>query len=263
MRLAALGLLLFAAPAWAGEVYSFTVERRGGLDESTRTGRVLVDGTSYRLELKPTANPRPFDVLISKSGDGKEIGLDLAGRTYYQLQEPRRDFPSSPLLRLWAMGPGKVKVSNVRLAVPETAAQETLSGLDALKREMRLTYELAVKFPGETVKGKVEIEVIRWLAKDKTLPLPSLLRPELYAALPEVDAKLTEALAKLAGFPVKQQMTITAVFAKGTSQTQVTTTVVGGLAAADTAPSLFEVPAGFRYEEPVMTRPGVTHAPIP
>lgn len=257
MRLAALGILLFAAPAWAGEVYSFTIERRGGLDESTRTGRVLVDGTRYRLELEPEADPRPFDVLISKGADGEELGLDLAGRTYYQLQEPRRDFPSAHLLRLWAMGPAKVKVSNVRLDVPETAAQETLSGLDTLKREMRLTYDLAVKFPGETVKGNVEIEVIRWLAKDKTLRLPSLLRPELYTALPEVDAKLTEALAKLGGFPVKQQMTITAAIAKGTSQTQVTTTVVSGLAAADTTPGLFEVPAGFRYEEPVMTHPGL------
>jgi hypothetical protein len=264
MRLAVLGLLLFAAPAWAGEVYSFTIEQRGGLQESARTGRVLVDGSRYRLELEPEADPRPFDVLISKSADGKEIGLHLENRTFYEFKKtPGPDFPSSPQLRLYAVGPAKVKMSNVRLEAKDAPTHETLSGLATLRREVRLTYELAVRYPGETFKGKVDIEVIHWLADDKPLPVPSLLRPEIHAALPEVDALLTGALAKLAGFPVKQQVTITSAIAKGTSQTQVFTTTVSGITTADTSPGLFEVPSGFRYEEPVMTHPGVTHAPIP
>lgn len=262
MRLAVLGVLLFAVPAWAGEVYSFTIEKRGGLDESVRTGRVLVDGERYRLELEPEAAPRPFDVLISKSADGNEIGLHLENRTFYELKEnPQPDFPSSPLLRLYAAGPWKVKVSKVRLEAPEAPVQETVSGLETLRREVRLTYELAVRFPGETVKGKVEIKVVRWLAENRDLPLPSLLRPEIHAALPEVDAKLTEASATLAGFPVKQQVTITAAIAKGTSQTQITTITVSDFGEADTLPSLFEVPSGFRYEEPVMVRPGFPRSP--
>jgi hypothetical protein len=251
---ACLVCLLPSARAWAGEVYSFTLERHQGILDQVRTGRVLVDGGRYRLELDPEADPRPFDVLIS-TGTG-ETGLDLAGRTHYTLEKPD---PSKPMTQaLWFFARKEDgKVGKVKTETKDAPEPESLAGLSARRYETSVSYDLKVRHMAETLKGHVTIEEVSWMAEDRTLPVPSLLRTDVHTALPEVDAALSQARSRLRGFPVKSQVTVDIDMGKGSErQTYSYTLTVHDLKPAETPDSLFQVPSGFRYEEPVITRPG-------
>ena len=265
MRTRALPALLFlfllpGARAWAGELYSFTLEHHEGLVDQVRTGRVLIDGehgSRYRLELDPEADPRPFDVLISTGKDG-ETGLDLAGRTHYTLKAPD---PSEPTTRaLWFFARREDgKVGKVKVETRDAPGPESVAGLSARRYETSVSYDLKVKFLSETLRGQVTIQEVSWMAEDRTLPLPSLLRTEVRTALPEVDAALAQARSRLRGFPVKTQVTVDIDMGQGSQrQTFVYALAVHDLKPAETPRSVFEVPSGFRYEQPVMTRPGMS-----
>lgn len=119
----ALAFLLLSGCAWAGAVYSFTLERHQGIRNEVRTGRVLVDGDRYRLELDPEADPRPFDVLISTGPGTGESGLDLNGKTHYKLKPQDSSEPTTRAL--WFFGPANGrKVSGVKVETREAAEPE-------------------------------------------------------------------------------------------------------------------------------------------
>lgn len=256
----ALVCLLLSARVWAGEVYSFTLEAHEGIRDQVRTGRVLVDGDRYRLEFDAETEPRPFDVLISKETGAGEIGLDLAGRTHYVLKAPD---PSVPTNRaLWFFGWAEPRgVSKVKVETREASEPESLAGLLARRYETRASYDLKVRHAAETLRGHVTIEEVSWMAEDRTLPLPSLLRTDVHTALPEVDAALRQARSRLRGFPVKSRVTIDIDMGRGSErQTYSYALTVHDLKPAETADPLFQVPNGFQYQEPVMTVPGLPHA---
>jgi hypothetical protein len=257
MRIAAIGLLLLSAPAWAGDMYSFTLEKRGGLEESVRRGRVLVEGNRYRLEFEPDEVPRPYEVAISR-GEGEErIFLNPASRTYYKEHKAEPRWPSHSMLWLYSMLPGQKRtVTNVRLEVG-TPSVETVAGQATQKHEIRVSYDLAVKHVAETLRGKLTIEVVTWLVEESSLLLAEELRPEVRTLFPEVDGPLNEALSKLRGFPMKQQVTVTADMKQGVPQTQVVTITVQELKPAETRADLFELPSGFTYKKPEITAPGL------
>src|SRR5687768_8640383 len=103
MRIAAIGLLLLSAPAWAGEMYSFTLETRGGLKEEVTRGRVLVEGSRYRLEFEPGAEPRTYEVAIWRGESEERIFLNPESRTYYTGQKTEPRWPSDFMLWLYSM----------------------------------------------------------------------------------------------------------------------------------------------------------------
>ena len=256
----ALACLLLSARAWAGESYSFTLEQHEGIRNSTQTGHVLVDGDHggrYRLELDPKRSPRYFDVLISQGAGAAETGLNLAGRTHYTLKQPDPSVPMNRVLWFFARTEGK-SVSKVRTDNRDASGTESLAGLSVRRYETSVSYDLRVRYPAETLKGHVTIQEVAWMAEDRTLPLPSLLKVDVHTALPEVDAALGKARSRLRGFPVKTRVTIDIDMGGGSErQTYVYSVTVQDLKPAETPDSLFQVPDGFRYEEPVLMAPGM------
>lgn len=95
------------------------------------------------------------------------------------------------------------------------------------------------------------------LAAIGLLLLADELRPELRTLFPEVDGPLNEALAKLRGFPMKQQVTMTADMKQGEPQTVVITSSVEDLKPAETRADLFEIPKGYTYKKPEISAPGL------
>jgi len=102
-----LGFLLLSAPALAEDIYRFTVDQRQGdevvplgafLGQGSVKGTVILDGGKYRLELAPDPEDvRPFEVVISHDGGGREIALNPRNHTYF---EPKESEITSPLLLL-------------------------------------------------------------------------------------------------------------------------------------------------------------------
>jgi hypothetical protein len=266
-----LGLLLLSAPALAGDVYRFAVSQNEEATPPADKGQiltVLVDGTKYRVEFPPDReSSRPYSVLISRDGN-REIALNLADHTYF---EPKAAEITSPLLHLLPI-PGDRSVSRVTMTV--LAQPEDVSGAPAQRHEIKLAYDITLVIPppanlpsgfkgsSETVRGKVSVDAVYWMAEGETPVLPKLLRPDLHTGFPEVDAKLDPALAALQGIPVKQQITITTSGDQGTEPRASTRTVLlENRKKRATKASLFEIPAGFKMHEPEISRPGMKAVP--
>ncbi len=271
-----LSCLFPSAPALAGDAYNFTITREGEdgvgamqggnmAKSGDFRGRLIVDGRSYRLELAPRGEDPPlYQALVSKDGGAHELALNLPNHTFFAPHPP--DWTSS-LLRLLPMG--EASASNVDLESSE--APETLAGVATRRRELHLSYDVAVALsalvgrqaPGkthviETVHGKVTVEAVYWLAPGKKPALPELLRPEIRTGFAEVDAKLAAAAAALDGIPLQQRVTISSTGDQGaTPQRSVRTVRLENHKRADTRPALFEVPPGFKKHEPQSSRPGM------
>jgi hypothetical protein len=273
--------LLPGAPALAGDAYDFTVTHQGegGFDagqgppmaNSDLRGRLIVNGRSYRLELAPGGEDPPlYQALVSNDGGAHELALNLQNHTFFA-PSPRK--VTSPLLRLLPIG--EASVSNVNLESSESP--ETLDGVATRKREIHLSYDVAVALsapvgrqaPGkmhviETVHGKVTVEAVYWLAPGERPALPELLRPEIRTGFAEVDTRLAAATAALAGIPVQQRVTISSAGDQGATPLRSVRTVrLENHKRADTRPALFEVPPGFRKHEPQMSHPGLGGAVPP
>ncbi|HVS00890.1 MAG TPA: hypothetical protein VMW27_29995 [Thermoanaerobaculia bacterium] len=215
---------------------------------------MLVDGESYRMEVDPDLDPAyPFDVLIARDASGQETGLYIEPRTYYQLKESLPGFVSS----LFTLLPGgDESVKNVKLETFDKPEPEEISGMTARRREIHLSYDITVRIYKEKVPGKVRMEATYWMVEDKDLRLPRMLRPDIHTSIPEIDAKLDEALSKLRGFAVRQAVKVTAESNQGPRRMQLYNVNIYDLKKTDAPSSLFEVPKGFRYEEPVFEGPG-------
>jgi hypothetical protein len=256
---AALALvLIFGAPAFAAETYTFVLQSQGEALETFRKGRVLVDGNRYRVELDEPGDPEfPYDVLLSTDGGRSETGLFIERRTYYRLEEPRLGF-RSPLFALVPTS-DEPKLKNVQIAVVEAPETEVVSGLQTRRYEVRLSYDISTKLYSETVRGKVTLEAVYWLAEGPERTLPTLLRPVVTTGIAELDDRLREPLSKLRGFPVRQRVTVTAEGKEVPRRTSTLEVSLSVPANADAPAGAFEVPKGFRFEEPEFSRPGGPH----
>lgn len=249
-------LILASVPAFAAERCSFQTKRSGELLEGGTKGRVLLDGSRYRMELDPREEPRGYTVLVSKDGGGHENGIDLAHRTWYTLEPADPARPSPSLLGFLPTWNEKKTAKNIELQVVEKPEPEVVSGRSAKRYEFRLSYDVKIEFPGESVKGKVRLDAVFWMVGDQSIALPSTIRREIRTSFPEIDSRLAEALAKLPGIPIKQDVTISAEAEQTLPRTSRVTVVLSDCRPAQAKAADFEVPQGFKYKKPVLVGPG-------
>jgi hypothetical protein len=252
-----LSLILAGVPASAAEMCSFVSEELGGLLESGgSTGRILFDGLRYRVEFDPEEEPRGFDVLVSKDGGKRQHGIDLKNRSWYTLDPVDPSIPSNPLLGLLPVWNEKKSVKNVELAVVEKPEPEMVSGRSTRRHEVRLSYDVRIEFPGESIEGQVRLEAVFWMVGDGAFAVPVLLRPEIRTGFAEIDSRLDEALAKLQGLPIKREVNIVAEAKRTLPRTSQATVVLSDCKPVQAKAAQFEVPNGFKYEKPVLMAPG-------
>lgn len=246
--------VLGALPSSAAQVYTFTRSTDDGLRAEVTTGKVTVDGQSYRLELGPSGDePRPWDVLLSHDGGAHEQALNLELETYFDMPE-LGPAPAGVSLR--------EALSKERVELVEHPQQETLSGLPVEKRELRLTYSVTVTFGGETSTTDFEWTAVFWTTTALSLTLPPFLQPnlpDLSSRFPELGRELDQARARVTGFPVKYQVVSRRAMPHTPLDTRETVVTLGGFAKAPAPAALFTVPKGFRYQEP--ERSGVERLP--
>lgn len=252
-KLAVLGFLLLSSPALAGDMFSYKREGAG----TDMAGRVIVDGNKYRMEFQEKSEHRLYDAVVSKDGGAHEYALNPANRTYYELKSDP-SVPTSLLFWLYPLPNIKRSVENVKLDVSAGQEIEQVAGMAARRHEVRLSYDIAVELaPKDVVRGKVKLEAVYWMAEDKILALPQIMRPEIHTSFPEIDTRLAGVFAKLRGLPVKQESTISMEAAQSEPRQETVRWTISGWMKTATPPSMFEVPSGFKYHEPVFTRPGL------
>lgn len=253
-RLAVLGLLFLSAPAIGDDLYTFSVENRGGLMEGVHKGKVFAAGTSYRMELGREDGELPlYPVVVSKDGGEHETEIDPAHRFYYSPKQSSG--ATSPLFSLFPVSPLSRSVTNIQFTVLEQDEPEPISGFKTREVEIRLSYDIKMQLSkSETVTGKVSLKAKYWMAEDREVTLPVRLRPAIRAGIPEIDSRLSGALAKLRGLAVKQEVTISSEPSGSEPQKTVVTRTIRDLRTVAAKADRFEVPKGFQYHEPQYSR---------
>jgi hypothetical protein len=272
-----LGFLLLSAPALAGDVYHRTVTQQGGAGALAMpepgapvnsTAKILVDGKKYRVEATQT-----HQVVISKDGGEHATALNLENHTFFAIKTDASK-PTSSLFGLLPLPFAKTSVSHVAFDTVDATAPETVAGTSVRRHEIRLSYDIVLVTgtpPGvpvsprshpETIHGKVKVEAIYWMTEGKAPDIPRLFRPEMRTGFPEIDDRLIAALTALPGIAIKQQVTISTEGDQGTMpRTSVHTEVLEHLGTQEMKASLFEVPGGFKMQEPEMSRPVLRMVP--
>jgi hypothetical protein len=256
-RLALLGLLFLIAlsvPALGDALYTFSVESRGGLEESVQTGKVFAADTSYRIELGPRDGELPlYPIVVSKDGGEHETAIAPARRFYYSPKQGSG--PTSALFSLFPVRPLSRSVTNLQFTVLGQDEPEPVSGMKTHEVEIRLSYDIKMQLSKtETVTGKVSLNAKYWMAEDREVLVPVRLRPALRSGIPEIDSRLSGALAKLRGLPVKQEVTISTESPGSDPQKTVVTRTIRDLHTVAAKTGRFEVPKGFQYHEPQLSR---------
>ncbi len=258
-------LLLAAVPARAGERYSFWVEKKDGMIDYTLRGGVVTDGSNYRVELEPVIEAGFFHpLLVSADGGAHESAFDPVARTYYDLKPDPSGVTFSELGLSLASERTEPSADGVQLT-KETAGglAEAPGGVYQARRHvLNLAYWVTMRLYGERIRGRVQVQATYWMAEDRQLGIPRLLRPSLVTAFPAVDRELAAALGALRGVPVYQEVTVRARIEGGEEQVVTVKRAIEKIAPAPTRPDLFKVPAGFRYEKPEISRPGLETPPF-
>lgn len=247
-----LPILLLALSADAGIVYRFTTESTAALHASIR-GRVWMDGDRKRVELDPDpANPRTFDVAIT--ANGKTTFINLMNKTYFDEQKDSDDAVSGGSSALFHLPwpddriKGRPKITYTS-AGPGPSAGEYATARHIIK----FAYRVKGDFQGVSLQGDVEATV-------STLTAPALPRDAegllVRTGFMQVDDELARLLNAPAGMIVAYEVSVSRRLEGGPVVTEKTTTSIEDLAIRDIDESIFVIPTGLTYRQPVYGIPG-------
>ena len=261
--------LLAAVPADAGLRYRFAFE-------NGPTGSVWADGTRCRVEFAPAEEPaKPataaeaveagmalYDLILD---DGEQrFYVDSAGKTYWNASEhgvlPVRERPSLPFVMIAGEERSVLEPS---VQVTEEDYAEPVAGLPTRKFVIRIRYWLEHEFPNEVVHTTVSGIWLLWTTAALEGRPCGIDPGALSTDIDGIDALLQPELAKIPGFPVMRQLSVTHRIYRGTSTTGIETLTLDGFEPVHPPASLFAVPEGYRHQAPVFAGLEVVERVLP
>lgn len=235
-----LAALLLPAAARAGIVYDFLTTIDAERTHTRVTGRVWVDGNSYRAELAPDP-ARKIDVVISNDADRTAVLLDVDKETWVDRVRINNDIRSSSLF-LWPLRGATVK------GKPEVthhlAGKETIAGQRATLHMITASFTVESRLDGVPVRGRIETTARVWTADE----LPSLpMDRQLRTGYDEVDRRLEPIFRDLEGMIVRHELEVIRKLDGGPPQRELTWTSVSAIEIVDVPREKFEVPREYAW----------------
>jgi hypothetical protein len=208
-------LLLVASHAAAGVQYDFVTTIETWRATENVSGRVWVEGDSYRAEVTRAGGSRHG--IISRDGDRTATLIDFQKN----IATPRiRHSENVRSSALFAFPVGGAECQGV----PEVQYRRGVTGVIAGQRAVEHIIEASFEVAGaHQVGGSYSIVARVWTAEElPALPMNSAIRTG-YAV---VDAMLERAAAPIAGMTLRHDLTITRTIDGGPPQSERTTTTV-------------------------------------
>lgn len=242
------------ASAQTGTSYRF--------QEDTLVGTAWVLGNNARRELESGENGLAAGrVEIWKDGGKQIFVLNTSERTYYEL----RAFRSRHGLGLLSAEPLTVRkpfrvdrVEDVNVQSKLSLTREVSDGSPCHRVLLTFSYTLRLRIDGirDSFPGRVEGSLDMCLAEGvEGLRLPFGHGPELTSGHSEVDAAIAERVTSLKGIPVARLLKVTRRIEKGEPLSATSVLLLSDVRTVPISPERFEVPAGYRLQEPVITPP--------
>ena len=227
-------LVLLAIPADAATRYQYSFVRDGRYAKSFTT-TVLVDGKRWRMDSEDKPDEAVESTSRIKTAKGEVIALNARNRTWFRTK-------SGGGVSSMLFGFMDSKASKVKVASPAPG-------------RITFSYRFTVDVGGPTsVNGEVHGEI---RVSDDTVPpnLP-LIPLAIHAGSKEVDDLLQPEIAKLAGRGRTVELEVTRQIEDGVALKETTRVSITEPVQTDADPQAFEIPSGYRYQEPVIGAPG-------
>jgi hypothetical protein len=218
-------LLALALAGPAGIYYEQTTRTTSEGENPGPAVRTRVYSLGRRMRLESAESPAGT-ALVLRLDEGRAFRLDPARKTATLVDVDRLRAQSQLDLAVAgeAFGSGEEEVRTTPLAGSRTVAGRTCRGYRITGPQARLDVYVADLGPGLGVDSFIEF--LEWSGASQSL------------------GPLLEALRGLSGFPLE-----TTVRATMAGHEVVTTTAITKITIGPLAPSLFEIPAGFRIAE--------------
>jgi hypothetical protein len=235
MRMRPLVLLLataLAVNAAGGVAYEYTtvIQSDRFADESA-SGRVWVEGNSYRAEVKRGDGSR--HAVISRDGDRTATIVNLQTQTARPRQRPGKIRSSS--LFVWPTGQAELQgVPDVQY---RNGGPSRVAGRDVTKHLIEAKFSAA---SANGIGGTYEVVARIWTS-DRLPKLP--MKSPLRTGFAEVDRQLDEAAEKIKGMVLRHELEITRTLDGGPPQTEMTITTVTKVRELDVPEETFAVTA--------------------
>jgi hypothetical protein len=233
-----------------GVTYRYSTRSDNAL-QSRSGGRVWIDGDRKRVELDPDpANPRASDVAITVGG--KTTCINLQNRTYFHERPAPAGAASSKLFHLpW---PNDRIKGRPTITYRDAGAGPAVGDYPTTRHVVQVSYVVEGALAGVSLKGKVEATVLVLMA-------PTLGRDDdrklVRVGFREVDGELTRLFSALEGMVVGSEVSVSRKLDGGPVIRETTTMSVAELKIVKTEDSLFTLPPGLTYQEPVVGVPGL------
>ena len=236
----ALVALIVATPLRGGFQYDFVTTVQTPRYSVRQSGRVVVQGQSYRADLD-RRGMRDIDVVISRDGDETAVFIDLE-KCSWSYRNRLGQTRSSAYFHL----PSDIgdSVDGAALITHRTDGAETIAGFPATKHVIEINYRVKALLSGTWVKGNISARAIIW-AVESLPPLP--MRRELRTGYAAVDKEIARAAEAVRGMIVRHELEVTRAFEGGDPQTERTVTVIENLRTNELPESLFTIPAEAQY----------------
>jgi hypothetical protein len=257
--------VLLATPTAAADL-AYDVHRvTTGLLGATRIAEVVMSGDHARMTFPGSTEPVRHEAAVELwlSGGSQRIVLDLRQQTYFdQARYAARvsKGQAQPELRLLGEPTGfagSVSTANVRVELRTDPAPVEVSGFACTRATLNVSYDLRAVVGTQRVPATVKA-VAEFYVTD-TLPVKRLPFGHgaiaLSTALEEPDRAISARLATLEGIALKKVVAVTRQVDGGPAVTEAVTETLQRFRDPVIPDGAFDVPAGYRYQEPLFVPP--------
>jgi len=217
------------------------------------TFTVWASGDSYRTEMEPSEDApeisRQYPIVISNDGGHTERAIRPWNRTWYERSNDISRSRSMP-----AIG------TNARIVQPsitfvEEASDEQFAKLRTRKFVLKVSYIVESEIDTEKVRLHKTRTVLFWVAELACAPRSTV---RLSFGAPEIDEAVERKTNSIAGLIVRTLDSETERYEGGAIRTLQSTAEVIHPRCSEIEPSLFAIPKGYSYQEPVIGAPGAS-----
>lgn len=227
------------------------VESTGDPLNRKRAGTISVDRSSYRVDYEHGG----FDTsaLFSADGGKTETALNSTLLTYFA---PGRLLADALDSRLFSMpplelvGPPTVTLKEVKLR--EEPSQHDIDGRKTRKYVLNFSYDITARVGTEKLRAVVRAIAELWTTEELEASYLPLDPRRVRTGFDAVDHSLRQAMTGVKGFPLERRLSVTRRISGGAPFTDLVTTTFSSFEPFAASPQLFEVPSGYRHQNPIL-----------
>ena len=249
MRIGPLFLaILFATTVGAATQYRYVRTSTGSRLTPKTSATVRLEGKTYRIDWDEIVTA---SAEFSTDGGKNVVALHRELATWFH---GKAVVPDSTLYSTVTLGKGKVKLKSI--ALTQEPGSE-IAGYATRKYVLRFAYDIRESIGGNPLRTIFQTTAEMWVTDALDGAVVPLDVRSLQTGEDKVDAAVKDALSAVRGFPLQRRLVVTRQYEGGPAQTDVVTSTFSEFTTAELPPSDLAIPEGYRYQEPVISVPGL------